>query len=45
MMSADGIQEVSAVKGVIPAEYEDAIGGTGQPGVEIGNQRLARICF
>ena len=27
MMSADGIQEVSAVKGVIPAEYEDAIGG------------------
>ena len=27
IMSADGIQEVSAVKGVIPAEYEDAIGG------------------
>jgi hypothetical protein len=27
MMSADGIQEVSAVKGAIPAEYEDAIGG------------------
>ena len=27
LMSADGIQEVSAVKGVIPAEYENAIGG------------------
>ena len=27
MMSSDGIQEVSAVKGVIPAEYEDAMGG------------------
>jgi outer membrane receptor protein involved in Fe transport len=27
VMSADGLQEVSAVKGVIPAEYEDAIGG------------------
>jgi hypothetical protein len=27
VMSVDGIQEVSAVKGVIPAEYEDAIGG------------------
>jgi hypothetical protein len=27
LMSADGIQEVSAVKGVIPAECENAIGG------------------
>jgi hypothetical protein len=27
IMSLDGIQEVSAVKGVIPAEYENAIGG------------------
>lgn len=27
VMSVEGIQEVSAVKGVIPAEYEDAIGG------------------
>src|SRR5262249_42962531 len=27
IMSTDGIQEVSAVKGAIPAEYEDAIGG------------------
>lgn len=27
IMSIEGIQEVSAVKGVIPAEYENAIGG------------------
>ncbi len=27
IMSVEGIQEVSAVKGVIPAEYENAIGG------------------
>ncbi|HEX5481987.1 MAG TPA: TonB-dependent receptor [Terriglobia bacterium] len=27
VMSVEGIQEVSAVKGVIPAEYEDAVGG------------------
>ncbi len=27
IMSLEGIQEVSAVKGVIPAEYENAIGG------------------
>ena len=27
VMSVEGIQEVSAVKGAIPAEYEDAIGG------------------
>jgi hypothetical protein len=27
VMSVEGIQDVSAVKGAIPAEYEDAIGG------------------
>src|SRR5215510_11917032 len=27
IMSIEGIQEVSAIKGVIPAEYENAIGG------------------
>jgi hypothetical protein len=27
IMSTDGIQEVSVVKGVIPAEYADAVGG------------------
>ncbi len=27
IMSLDGIEEVSAIKGAIPAEYEDAIGG------------------
>jgi outer membrane receptor protein involved in Fe transport len=27
IMSLDGIQEVSAVKGIVPAEYADAVGG------------------
>lgn len=27
IMSTEGVQEVAAIKGVIPAEYENAIGG------------------
>ena len=30
-MSVEGIQDVSAVKGAIPAEYEDAMGGQFPP--------------
>jgi hypothetical protein len=41
IMSIEGIQEVSAVKGVIPAEYENAIGGQVNPDFEVRHERMA----